>query len=460
MGTIKSIGGSPAPPSAQPLETAVPNPPQNTSAETGSGPATQVSQRDAQQRRTEHGMEGLARRAELQGTISPGSNTTRILNSARNAGLNQQELHRLETRLNSMTPETRSSEMQFMNRFVLGTPNSSRALRTYMDVRDQQEHYPSRISDSVVHTLTRAVAEPRSQTPNGREGVMSHQQALNVAVALTLMPQDHFTRLQRTLDHAGTTLNNNPVPGNDHYERALILKSLGARTDRLTEQDSGPLTAGHRPASYMQEIESFATSIRGMNRQDLMRRTTLTDIYGNGHGLQQAFSCSCAATTAQIAHSEADPIYAMFAHRNPAAIIAEQRRDLQNAGGVAVPRDESGGEGMGIIDLLNSQVSRYTGQNYREVSVSDSIATRRNALDLMAVNLRDGTDVPMRIAWDQSSAHFVMATDVRGIGHNRDFFITDPWTGDSRWFSEAQLTDRNTTFPGTGTGRLADIYVP
>ncbi|MCI0417558.1 hypothetical protein L0222_32730 [bacterium] len=467
MGDIKSVGGSVPPPSTQSVNnTGSAQTQQNQSAATGAGPGSpepRISDRDAAQRRTEHGIEGVARQAQLQGSTPPGADTGGILRSARNAGLNQQEVQRLETRLNSMTPETRAAEMRFINQNVFGTPNSDRALRTYLDVREQQDRYPSRISDSMVHTLTRAVAEPRSQTRNGLEGVMSHQQALNTAVALTLMPEEHHARLQQTLDRAATR-NGQPIPGGDpHYERALILKSLGARTGRLMETDSGPYNpTGPLPptSSYIQEIEQFSDMMRGQNRNELLRRTTFTDIQGSGGGLQQVFRNSCAPTTAQIARAEADPIYAMSAHRNPAMVITQQQIQLERGGGVAVLRGESGGRGMAIDNVLNTQVSPYTGQNYVNRTVGNSDSARRAALDQMAENLRAGTDVPMRVEWSSTSAHFVLATDVRGTGNNRDFFITDPWTGSSRWYSQAELASGRTTFPGTDTGRLSDIYVP
>jgi hypothetical protein len=472
MGNTRPIGGGSPPqppaPAAGPAETNPANQPQ--SQDVGGGQPAQsprTSERDAAQRRTEHGMGGLAREAELRGRAeTSSSDISRTLTSARSAGLNPQELQRLETRLNGMSEEARSAETRFLSRNVFGTPNSDRALRTYMDVRDLQERYPTRISDNHVHTLTRAVAEPRSQTRNGLEGMMSHQQALNSALALTLMSDQHHARFQQTLDRAATH-GGTAIPGSDpHYERALLLESLGARTSRLSETDSGrlgPTDPMPRNSSYLQEIEQYSDGIRGHRREELIRRSTMVDIQGDGSrpgGLQQAFQHSCAPTTSQIARAESDPISAWAYHRNPGMVITEQRIQLQQGGGRPVLRGEEGGRGMPISDLLNSRLSPYTGQTYANNPVADSAAGRQAAMDQMDQRLREGNDVPIRVAWSDTNAHFLLATDVRGTGNNRDFFITDPWTGRSRWYSQTELAGGQTNFPGTGTGRLANIYVP
>lgn len=470
MSNTRPIGGSP-PPSAPPAANAPETNPsqaqtQGTQSSESSTQSTRVSDRDATQRRAEHGIGGVAREAELRGqTATSAADTRRMLQSARNAGLNQQEVQRLETRLNGMTENQRATELRFLNRNVLGTPNSDRALRTYLDVRDLQERYPTRITDNHVHTLTRAVAEPRTQSRNGLEGVMSHQQALNSALALTLMSDEHHARFQQTLDRAATRDGTRIAGADPHYEQALLLKSLGARTSRLSETDSGPVGPNDpmpRTSSYLQEIEQYADAIRGNRREDLIRRSTVVDIHGDGSrpgGLQQVFQHSCAPTTSQIAQAEADPITAWSLHRNPAMAIVQQDIRLRQGGGQPVLRGEQGGSGMAITNLLNDRVSPYTGQTYVNNSVGNSTADRQAALNQMDQRLREGVDVPIRVEW-RSGAHFVLASDVRGTGNNRDFLITDPWTGSSRWYSQEELASGQTRFPGTGTGRMANIYVP
>ena len=473
MGNTRPVGGGsppqPTAPTGGPAETNQANQPQTQDVGGGqpSESSTRASEKDAAQRRTEHGIGGVAREAELRGRADAGTtDISRTLTSARNAGLSADEVKKLESRLNGMSEEARAGEVRFLNRNVFGTPNSDRALRTYLDVSDLQERYPTRISNNHLHTLTRAVAEPRSQTRNGLEGVMSHQQALNSALALTLLSDQHHARFQQTLDQAATR-NGAAIPGADpHYEQALLLKSLGARTSRLSETDSGRIGPNDRlppTSSYLQEIEQFSDAIRGNRREDLIRRSTMVDIQGDGNrpgGLQQVFQHSCAPTTSQIAQAEADPISAWAYHRNPAMIIAQQDIRLQQGGGQAVRRGEQGGRGMPIDNLLNSRLSPYTGQTYVNNSVGNSAAARQEALNQMDQRLREGNDVPIRVEWSATNAHFLLATDVRGTGNNRDFLITDPWTGSSRWYSQAELSSGQTTFPGTGTGRLSNIYVP
>jgi hypothetical protein len=424
---------------------------------TGGRPA--ITERDAGIRRAEVQLDGVVQEAHVRGMpIGESSSPQQIAARGQAAGLNTSESQRLRETLDHIPEGQREQEIQFLDRHVLSSPNADRALRTYMDARAQQDHYPERINDDIVHTLTRSVAEPRSGAAT--EGIMSTSQAQRSMVALSLMPDGDYQRVQSLMSRAGQR-DGAPVAGADpQLERGLILESVGARLDRVGEAEhtATPGTAAH-PASSMDQIEQYGGSIRGMQRNELIRNSTVMDVDGGTGGLQQQFTTSCAPTSAQITRAEADPIFALEAHQHPEVIESQQRSDLVAAGGVAVPRPGTGGVGMTLPGVLNDRATPFTGEAYARHHAEDNASSRTARLGEMETALERGADVPLRMQWDGDGGHFVVATDVRGAPGHREFLISDPYSGRATWYPESQLAGGHTTFPGTGTGRMTDIYL-
>ncbi|MCS7312491.1 MAG: hypothetical protein NZ742_06225 [Acidobacteria bacterium] len=337
-----------------------------------------------------------------------------------------------------------------------------------MELRDLQGRHPRRITDAIVHTLTRGVADRRTHAQAGAEGILGLQQAIDAARALVNMPRSEYDRVVRLLQAAGQRYGL-AVPGADaQVERALILKAVAARTDELSNPglwDRLRMWIG-MPTQAMGEIEMYASQIRGTPRDDLIRRSTVLDLDGDAQAeaLQQRFRTSCTPTSQQIARAEADPIYAWRLHREAihststtGDIADEQRRLLERAGGMACPRDQQGGVGAPPEVTLNDFVGTYTNRVYTPNELADTPEARRAALDRIDQLLRNGVDVPIAVVWRSGRGHAMIMTDVRGSGDHRQYLVTDPWTGRTDWISHQSIVNGNTDFM-CGHGRLWITY--
>ena len=82
-------------------------------------------------------------------------------------------------------------------------------------------------------------------------------------------------------------------------------------------------------------------------------------------------------------------------------------------------------------------------------------------LDDMETRLEEGEDVPFRIGYTNGGGHFMSVTDVRRDSAGaRSFLVADPWTGASRWVSEADFSSgafTQGTFP-LGQATVTHVY--
>lgn len=194
-------------------------------------------------------------------------------------------------------------------------------------------------------------------------------------------------------------------------------------------------------------LVQFAQEMRGMPEAEIIRRCTMRD----ERDLVQQWQDSCGPTMLQVAAGEADPRYAWELNKtwdlgaidplgNNQAVAEQQRVWLEQYGGRAVQRGQSGGIGIAIGRMLNEQLSAITGARY----TTREIAHKSQALDQVVAALASGFDVPLRISWDpphapDDSGHFVLAMAVRNTASGREFQIHDPWTGKSAWVAEREL---------------------
>lgn len=406
-----------------------------------------------------------------RGLTQPRTKEQQIKNIGEQAkilGLEKGEITKLTDRLKGMNDAEFKSECAFLNKNVLGVDgNSDRALRTYVELKSLQDVNPQRLTDDHIHTLTRGVAEARDKWGKGWEGVLGQDNALKAATALVTMPKPDYDAINKALRETGKGADGKPAPGSDpQMEKALILKAAGIRIREYsnpTAKDHVATLAG-KPTESTATVEQFAKDIRGTQRGVLAQQSTAIDPYAGDKALQQRWNDSCGPTTTQAMRAELDPVYARQLHQefihdtNPTGKIAdEQKTNLQNHGGIAVPRGTHGGAGTSLDDVLNTVCTMYTGVRYSAKPAGDTVRERNATLDKVEGMLKRGIDVPIRAQWSGGGGHFMILTDVRGHGKDQLFLVTDPWKGQTSWISREQLASGKTPFTA-GTGKLTHIY--
>ncbi|MCI0607126.1 hypothetical protein L0156_29420 [bacterium] len=395
-----------------------------------------------------------------------------VQKEAKTSGLEQSEIDKLGSNLRGMDEKSMDAEVKFLRREVFRSPNADRALRTYNELKELQVGNQDRLQDKHIRILTRGVAEPRSNRHSfAKEGVLGQEGATRAAKALIEMPQKDYDAVNSALDDANHGKGERGL-GSAQMERALILKAAGAREEAYTDPGLGDqlrLQTG-RLTSSTKEILEFASEIRGEKRLTLSQQSTSIDPYSGDKALQQRWSHSCGATSAQGIKAEADPIYARKLHQEfihntdtTGDIAKEQSSLLEAFGGTAVERGSSGGSNMtNVPGVLNQFVSKTTGEAYQRFPQGqEGFATdtdRKNTIDTMAERLKAGEDMAIRVKWDGGGAHILYVTDVRGSGNNQEFLITDPGPGETVWMTKEQLASEGTTYPSGNAGKFSNVY--
>ena len=399
-----------------------------------------------------------------------------ILDDARKAGLSPDEVNRLQQILDD-SPDFKADAALLkgvLKDGYLTNSNADRAVRTFMDLDQMRHEHPDRITLDVVSSLVEGVA--KSKSPNGEakwEGVLGENAADRAAQALIAMPQGDYNAIKGMLNQAGH--GGDPAFDDPGTERALILKAVAARAGQYehpTVNDSL-----FRPETL--EIQTFANQIRGMDWKQMVQRTTVAS---DGNTLEQRYSDSCSAATAQIARAEADPIYAWKLHdenvdsRDLGGFIGNQQAQLMmEVGGNPVTfaqlaqldqMSKQGGMAGAVAKamenaleksgsneqmLANQFVSDVTGQDYQSSSVDNSASGRAAAADRIAQLASQGIDVPISVNWEDRDAlnpskyvdnglsHSLLITDVRGHGADQMFVVADPGSGLTYEVSRADL---------------------
>lgn len=387
--------------------------------------------------------------------------TAQLVARAKEAGLGPTQAAQLESILRNS--KDFSTDAKLVDD-LLKTENPARALKTFTDLDIDRRQHPDRITPDVVRALSMGVGEARTSATQGREGILSNMSAVNAANALIHMPQADYDQIRQALNNAGSP----PSAGADvQTERALILKAVAARNERLCDYTAWNATGQASPAA--DEVTRFAEAIRGKDASLLIERTTALDLDGDGvnEALQQKFNDSCAQATLQIARAEADPVYAWNLHHSDVlhntstmgVIANEQRQQLEAAGGDAQPRGTNGtGTQVEAVSAgLNGSVSPTTNRTYAERVIADDTTSRTKAVDMMELFVKSGTDIPIGVSWNGGGGHALLVTDVRGSGSNREFLVTDPWNGRTDWVSRQDIINGNTNF-FAGTGRLSTYW--
>jgi hypothetical protein len=217
-----------------------------------------------------------------------------------------------------------------------------------------------------------------------------------------------------------------------------------------------------------QNIVNYANEMRGKPEYDVIRRSTMRD---DADVIQQ-WQDGCGPTVMQTAAGEADPRYAWELNKGGdiskiapygenAALAAQQKQWLEQYGGIAVERGQSGGQGIALSQMLNDLLTPITHASYQTQEASSP----GQAVEQVAQKLEGGTDVPLRISWGQAGTsgdvgHFVLAMATRGTPGARELQIHDPWTGRTAWVSEANIANNNFAPIFNNYARLSHFYAP
>ena len=305
---------------------------------------------------------------EAKAGAAPADPKAQIDQQLQRANVPADHRSRINEHLKGLSGEPLQRELKLFDH-ALKSPNAERAVATYdklLSLSKESKKTQERLTPDIREVLVNGVADARTGEATGLKGILGRRQAEQAARAFVDMPDDVYNQTRALLDKAGQGKDGLPVAKSDAgAERALILKAVAARGDRLKDSlmDSAKRLLGFEGSTEagitMREIKSFADDIRGLNRTELIRTTTPidveaentstvdpnnlhdnTDARGDNDGLFQRWNDSCGPTTAQITRGEADPVYARQLHKNGlhnaspnSATAQEQRRVLEDVGG-------------------------------------------------------------------------------------------------------------------------------
>jgi hypothetical protein len=276
------------------------------------------------------------------------------------AGIPADQRKRITDHLATLSGDALLKETRLLDH-VLTTPNADRAVATYdelLTLSKQSTRAGERLTPALREELVRGVADPRTSTDKGLEGVLGKRGALEAARAVIEMPKSAYQRLEKTLDNAGQKDDGSPVRGADvHTERALILKAVGARAGLLKESaldvdaQKRHVLVSTPAGRAMAEVTGFAREVRGTKRQELIQKTSTLAINrvdrgpdvdklpdGNTRsdvGLYQRYDAACGPTTSQNMRAERDPVFALKLRKefdnpgNDSNLARQQKAELE-----------------------------------------------------------------------------------------------------------------------------------
>jgi len=376
---------------------------------------------DAKQNITWEQPHGL-KDASIGGTHGSDSNvaigaeaTTRnLLVRAREAGLSEAEVQRLELILRNGGHTATDTRLVAD---LLDTANAARGLRTFMELDPLRKQHPDRITPRMVEELSMGVGRARAGSSEGSEGVLSQATAITAAKALIEMRPADFREIEARVMYAGLQFQLQPIDRDTQC--ALILKAVAARRDELRNYDAVDVFVGAR-SKACREIAAFAGAMYGRDAQTLAQLTSGVDVDGDGidEAIQRDPNASAQAVQ-QMARAEVDPIYAWNLH-------------------FGVVPELPAGDGT-VVDAMNGARSPSTGAAYQHHTVGDSDAERGAALDQIEKLIISGVDVPIAVS-NGGESRALLITDVRGSGDTRQFLVTDPSTGHTEWRPANEIT--------------------
>jgi len=225
------------------------------------------------------------------------------------------------------------------------------------------------------------------------------------------------------------------------------------------------------------ECEQFGDKIRGKDSKWMQDNLKLTGS-STGSGVQQQWSHSCNATTAEAVRGEMDPVYALKTHednpnfgavdnadatkQNP-NLAAEQKGMLESEysgdasgkhTGVAANRGEAAkGGGRWASDKFN-ELSPQTGVTYS----TDKDPTPKQAIKEIDKGADQGVPVPIVIGNGAGQyTHYVLVTG-KEDGPPKTYTIHDPWSGQTVSRTEDDI--KNGTLNIAGSNQITAVEKP
>lgn len=194
----------------------------------------------------------------------------------RRAGVPDEERARVSAYLKSLSGNDLQHEILLLQH-AAASPNAKAAIGTYDRVLSLAKESPraaQRLTTPMRHALIRGVADPRTTTSVGNEGIMGQPQAEVAARTLVHMPQAQFAQAGLLLSRAGQggAHGLNELRADPWAERAFILKFIAQRSERLRATPADDTKGADTDASRaMDEISGIADDMRAMSRTQLIR---------------------------------------------------------------------------------------------------------------------------------------------------------------------------------------------
>jgi hypothetical protein len=353
-------------------------------------------------------------------------------------------------------------------------PNADRARAAHAGIealRGDAEH-ADRLTPEIVASLIGGVATSRGGEL-GVAGVMGSDQAIEAAEVLLGVDGETYAALAGALTGAGSQTERALILEAIAARRELLLAGIGPARDQIVADPFTFAFDGAEPPPEARdplgEIVGFASDIAGTPREDLLAATSLIARDGTDSPTQ-AWTRSCAATSALYAYAELDPVLALMLTSHPDRAAALEAALLGAAGQVATPRGEGGSFTAGLA----------VAPTYSQLGVDRAASIARQSNGLATVTyadrghwpaidqaLRRGDPVPIRTSafpdpTTGQGGHYVIATDVRHDGDETIYLITDPWTGHTAWVARGVLETVGLPAEfgdGVVAGEMMDAYV-
>lgn len=114
-------------------------------------------------------------------------------------------------------------------------------------------------------------------------------------------------------------------------------------------------------------------------------------------------------------------------------------------------QDNAGKTGVGMT--LDPALSGIAGVDMTHNNATMSAAQMTNVDN----KLKDGQQVPIRVAGGNTTGHFMMVSDVRGKPGSRQYLVSDPLSGATRWVAEGDLGGMK-NFGSIGNAGVTHFY--
>ncbi len=122
--------------------------------------------------------------------------------------------------------------------------------------------------------------------------------------------------------------------------------------------------------------------------------------------------------------------------------------------------ERNGSNGMRLDPALHDIATPATNHRYDARWVNNDLGAHLGDVD---TRLRDGQDVPFRVSnAGNTGGHFMLMSDVRGEAPDRQYLVSDPYSGRTAWVSEGEMTDTSNDWLSRrfdiGWDRVSHIY--